>query len=161
MGPRSQNSFFESFCTSHEVSIIINLFKTKLSGIRDVPIFIYKRFCTLLSPWISYLFNLSISEGVFPDALKESRTVPIFKKGNSKLSDNYRPISTIHILAKIFEKLMSKRLYSYLNKYKILFSSQFGFRTGSSTTDAIIQYLDSAYKTLHFKSFRIFKTSIK
>ena len=68
MGPRSQNSYFASFSTSHEVNCMLNLFKTKPSGIREVPIFIYKWFCRR----ISHLFNLSISEGIFPDGLKEA-----------------------------------------------------------------------------------------
>ena len=66
--------------------------------------------------------------GVFPSVLKTAKVVPVFKK-DSKLDDsNYRPISLLPNIEKILEKLMYKRLDTFLNNNNIIYNLQFGFR---------------------------------
>ena len=64
---------------------------------------------------------------------------------------NYRPISVLPFLAKIFEKLMCARLDSYLKSNSILCTDQFGFPKNSNTSDAIIEFLDNVNSTLDSK----------
>ena len=78
-----------------------------------------------------------MSSGIFPNILKLGIVSPVFKKGDPQKFDNYRPISTLPILSKIFEKLLYERIYSFLVSRKILYEKQFGFRKNHSTTHAI------------------------
>ena len=75
--------------------------------------------------------------GKFPDILKTGKITPIFKKGNPQLLDNYRPVSIIPIFAKIFEKVIYSRLYSFLTTMNVIYDKQFGFRKNHSTTHAV------------------------
>ena len=93
-----------------------------------MPIFIYKKIAPLISPVICDIFNSSVNEGMFPSNLKLSRTRPLFKSKNTKVKDNYRPISLLPFLSKINEKLMKTRAIEFLNENEILYNKQFGFR---------------------------------
>ena len=61
---------------------------------------------------------------------------------------NYRPISVLNIYSKIFEKLMYNRLIQFLDKNKVLYQNQFGFRQGHSTHHALITLVDNMTKSL-------------
>jgi len=75
-----------------------------------------------------HIFNLSISNGIVPDQLKIAKVIPIYKKGDTKLACNYRPISLLSIFDKLLEKIIKNRLYRYLDINNVLFKYQFGFR---------------------------------
>ena len=97
---------------------------------------------------ITLLFNMSISQGKFPDALKNGKIIPIHK-GDSRLeTSNYRPISLLPTLSKIFEKLMYSRLISFLNNHNILYNNQFGFQSNMSTEYAVHQVVNYIVETL-------------
>ena len=94
------------------------------------------------------LFNLSFITGVFPSALKTAKVVPVFKK-NSKLDySNYRAISLLPKIEKRLEKLMYKRLYTFLNNINIIYNLQFGFRQQYSTSHALININENIRKAL-------------
>ena len=90
-----------------------------------------------LSPFLVQIFNLCIREGSYPQSLKCAQVVPIYKGGPKDLCTNYRPISLLSTINKIFEKLIYTRLYTYLEQNTMLSSHQYGFRMGLSTTLAI------------------------
>ena len=75
--------------------------------------------------------------GMFPDVSKTGRVTPIYKKDNAELLENYRPISTLPIFGKIFEKVIYSRFYSFLTSQNILYEKQFGFRKSHSTNNAV------------------------
>jgi len=151
MGERTRSSFFVTPVIDSDVSIIIRQLKNKSCGLKSIPIFIYKMFVDLLSPVVAELFNQSVVQGTFPACLKVARITPIFKQGDRTLVSNYRPISTLPILSKIFEKLMCQRLVRFLKLNNILFEGQFGFRENSSTCDAILEFLDKTVRSLDSK----------
>ena len=64
---------------------------------------------------------------------------PAHKKGSKSLIDNYRPISNLHLMSKVFEKLTLNRLVSFVNRFNLLSDAQYGFRQGRSTTQAAIR----------------------
>ncbi len=68
---------------------------------------------------------------------KIGKISPIYRKGGQENLENYRPVSTLPIFAKIFEKVIYSRLYDYLTKKGILYDSQFGFRKSRSCSHAI------------------------
>ena len=69
-----------------------------------------------------------MSSGTFTVILKTGIVSPVHKKGNQQLFDNYWPISTLPIFSKLYEKIIYKRIYSYLITKNILYDKQFGFR---------------------------------
>ena len=101
----------------------------------------------ILTPLV-HIINLSLKEGVFPDSLKISRVCPIFKQGDHKDMNNYRPISCLSAFSKIFEKVVHDQLFTFLNTNNILTKHQFGFQKGKSTVHALTQimnYISNAF----------------
>ena len=84
------------------------------------------------------IFNLSIATGVFPENWKTARVNPIFKSGEKNNRSNYRPISVLPFLARLFEKLIYNQLYDYLDKNKLLYSGQSGYRALHSTVTCLL-----------------------
>jgi len=152
MGDAIQNSLFVSPSNSSEVAHIIDKLKNKSYGLHLVPTFIFKCLSDLIGSMISKMFNQSVAHGIFPRSLKIARVKPVYKAGNSKFMNNYRPISTLPILSKIFEKLMLKRLLLFMNNNNLLGNNQFGFRKNNNTADAILEFLDYAYDSLSVRN---------
>ena len=117
--------------------------------------FIYKALSDFVSPMICNLFNSSVLEGKFPSDLKIAEIIPILKNGSRCLVPNYRQISLLHELSKIFEKLFKNRLYPFVELNDILSKSQFGFKCNNSTNDAVVEFLDSCYDSLNDKKYLI------
>ena len=76
-----------------------------------------------------------------PDIFRALVT-PIYKAGDNSDVSNYRPISVLPCFSKILERSMYNRLYKYLKENNILYEKQFGFQSGYSTNDAIVQLVD-------------------
>ena len=74
--------------------------------------------------------------------MKVAVVISIFKQGSKINCSNYRPISLLSSFSKIFEKVVYKRVYSYLLKFKPLSPNQFGFQCGVSTSHAISAVYD-------------------
>ena len=92
-----------------------------------------------LSPLLTIIFNMYLNEGIFSDAFKIVKVIPLYKGGDTLCSEKYRPISLLPQLSKILEKLINIRFTRYLlNKYNIISNSQYGFRSSMSTYDAFI-----------------------
>ena len=124
-----------------EVLDIINQLKNKTTqGHHGISPKLLKDLKHPLSSPLATIINKSLSEGKFPDIMKIARINPIFKAKDKTDISNYRPISILPTLSKVFEKVIFKRLYSFLEKYSILSENQFGFRPKHSTIDAIIQF---------------------
>ena len=121
--------------SQEEISEIISNLKNGKAS--DFPIRVIKQLSKILSPALAVQFNRLISKGTFPSVLKLGKITPIYKKDNEELLENYRPVSTLPIFGKIFEKIIYKRLYSFLVSQGILHDSQFGFRKSHSTSHAL------------------------
>lgn len=88
-----------------------------------------------LAPVLADLFNCCLKEGSFPHPLKVSKVSPLYKgKGKRESIDNYRPVSIIPALAKIFENGLSSRLVDFLTETNALSDRQYAYRKGRSTT---------------------------
>jgi len=134
--PKSNtNSMFLFDCSEEEVyKTIAELQNNKAS---DLPISIIKRTSHLISPILAQQLNYHMKIGKFPNELKVGKITPIYKKDNEELLENYRPVSTLPIFGKIFEKIIYTRLYSFFVSQGILHDKQFGFRRGHSTSHAL------------------------
>ena len=119
-------------------SEIIDIIKEFENGkASDIPVSLIKQSAKIICPVLVKLYNKCMSVGDFPEIFKIGKITPIFKKGNAELLENYRPISILPIFGKIFEKIIYKRLYSFLTAKNVLSNNQYGFRKGRSTVNAL------------------------
>ena len=125
----------------------------KASGPKSIPPAVLKHLNNDVSIVLANLFNLSFSTGVFPDILKTSSVLPLFKKGSRLDCGNYRPISLLSNISKLLEKLMYSRFYNFLNIYNCISELQFGFRSQHSTSHTLVsitERIGEALDTGHF-----------
>ena len=136
-------TFFLSPTLPDEIEKIIDkLNPSKSTGPIGIPIFILKIFKKFFSYWLSQLINLCFETGEFPLMLKIAKVIPLHKKESVFNFLNYRPISLLSVFSKIYEKAIYVRIYSYLEKYNMIYSKQFGFRGNHSVNHAIISFTE-------------------
>ena len=128
---------FQPF-TSFEVLKALESIDTKSSIGEDLlDPYCIRLAAPIISEPLSYIFNLSISTGTFPRLWKSARVIPLHKGGDRDNLDNYRPISTLPVLAKVLETLVNSQLKCFLSSHSVLSPLQSGFRPMHSTTSAI------------------------
>ena len=108
-----------------------------------------------ISKPLTHIFNLTFQSGLIPDSLKIALVTPIYKANENFLFENYRPISVLTCFSKLLERLMYKRLISFINKQRILSKHQFGFRKNHSTDHAIIELSDNITKAMDEDKYTI------
>lgn len=140
MSKHTPNSMALHDCDSVEINNIINELQNGKAS--DIPIKIIKKSAYILSPILEQQYNRAMLEGAFPDELKLGKITPIFKKNDEELLENYRPVSTLPIFGKIFEKLIYSRLYNFFTSQNIIHENQFGFRESHSTSHALNASVD-------------------
>ena len=97
---------------------------------------------------LASIFNYLMEVGKFPDELKLFKITPIYKKDSDEILKNYRPVSTLPIFGKIFEKIIYSRLYNYFVSKGILHDKQFGFRKYHSTSHALNYPIDKIKQSI-------------
>ena len=102
---------------------------------------------------LAHIFNLSLKKGIFPNALKQSKEIPIHKGGDLELCDNYRPISLLNSISKILEKIVSVQLTNHLELNNLLSKFQFGFQKGKSTEHNLLLVTDHISKAINEGSY--------
>lgn len=159
--PRSPNRLSEIYLTTSQVyDILSKIDPSKASGPDNLPGRILKEVAAEISPSITKLFNLSLSMGCFPEQWKLANLTPIHKKDDPTLAQNYRPISLLCILSKVFERCVFNHCFPFLCPQ--FYHLQHGFLKGRSTTSQlllvyndILTYLSRGYKsTLFFSTMR-------
>ena len=125
LGSSLPNSFVLFSDTEKETEDeITSLNSSKASGPFSIPSYLLKLLKTCLSFPLQLIYNLSFSIGRVPDQFKIANVIPVFKKDSLTCMSNYRPISLLSIFNIILEKLMYKRLISFINKHNILCDNQ-------------------------------------
>ena len=143
------NSIFLQPTDKEEIAnIISSLNSNKASGPNSIPYRILLLLKNEISKQLADLFNLSFMTGVFPSVLKTAKVVPVFKKDSKLDYSNYRPISLLSNVEKTLEKLIYKRLYTFLNSNNIIYNLQFGFRQQYSTSHALVNITENIRKAL-------------
>ena len=123
----------------------------KATGPDEISHYLLKITCSILAPVIANLFNECMAEGTFPDELKIAKIIPVHKGDAKDNPTNYRPISLLPILGKLFEKILADRLLEFLNENNILTQNQFGFRKNYSTELAIADIYNNLLDNLEKK----------
>ena len=103
----------------------------------SIPSEIIKASFDLISPFLLNLYNKMYSTGEYPRSWGESIIQPIFKKGDANDPQNYRGITLINVLAKIYSQLLLNRLTKWSTEHETITNNQFGFQKGKSTTDCV------------------------
>ena len=106
-------------------NIISSLNSSKVSVPNSIPYRVLFLLQNEISKQLANLFNLSFMNCIFFSVLKTEKVVPVFKEDSKLDYSNYRPISLLSDIEKILEKLMYKRLYTFLNSNNIIYNLQF------------------------------------
>ncbi|KAL1447728.1 hypothetical protein WDU94_003580 [Cyamophila willieti] len=139
-------------CSPHEIIKIVNNLQNKTScGEDSVPMTLVKKVIPIITEPLSFIFNTSFRTSTFPQLFKSAIITPIHKKGPMSDLNNFRPISLLNSFSKILEKIVASRLTSYLEHYRFLTESQFGFRSHRSTSDAVSHFLQKLNAILSSK----------
>ena len=125
------------------MSKVIRNLKTKHSAGHDqISTPLLKCICYIITPILTLSVNQSLCTGIVPKSLKIAKVIPLFKKDDTHIFDNYRPISLLPAMSKVFEKVVFIQVYEYFEKNKLLYSSQYGFRALHSTELAALEMSD-------------------
>ena len=149
------NNFYLTPTNEDEVKSVISNLKDSSSGYDNLSMSLIKSCLNICLPHFVYVINLSFSSGIFPDVLKIANVIPLFKSGCSSVFTNYRPVSLLSSVSKVFEKLFYIRLYNFILKYDILYKFQFGFRKSHSTCLALLTFLDRVINNIENSKFTI------
>ena len=128
---------FSRILESEVISIVFELELGKALGHDGISPQILKWCIPHIAHLITKIFNECVNKGVYPNTLKLARVTALHKGGEKNNSDNFRPISILTQFNKIFEKLIHRRLLSFLKKYNILSKQQFVFLKKHSTSHSI------------------------
>ena len=124
-------------------NLLRNIDEKKATGLDMIPSKLLKMAAGIVTPSLTAIFTKSITTGIYPTEWKMARVTPVFKKGDKSDLNNYRPISVIPAVSKVFEKIVYDQLYQYLNENQLLSSCQSGFRSLHSTLTALLEATNS------------------
>lgn len=133
---------FSSIPASNVISTLSSLKASKATGLDKIPAKILKMASNIIAPSLAFIFNLSLATGIYVNDWKYARVSPLFKSDSRRKCENYRPISILPIVSKIFEKEVFRQVYSYLTENSMLSKFQSGFRPKHSTVTSLIQMCD-------------------
>lgn len=136
------NNFSFKTVSPDDVTRTIAALPDKQSTSYDrVPISLFKRTVNKVAPIIAFCFNLAIMSSVYPVELLKGRLKLIHKSGSNDI-DNFRGLTLLPSLSKVFESLLLEQLYDYFINIKLFVGNQFGFLKKSSCQSAALQLVD-------------------
>ena len=111
-------SSFNFECVNSEIveKIILELSSKNSCGSDGLSTNFLKRISKIIAAPLSVIINQSLVTGIFPDRLKIAKVIPLFKKGDDHVIDNYRPISLLSSISKVVEKIVFIQVYDYFSK---------------------------------------------
>ena len=99
-----------------------NLSANKATGLDGIPSSFLRNSASVTVCPLTHIINLSITQGVIPDDLKSARVAPLFKKNDKTEVGNYRPVSILSIISKVFERVVYDQIEAYLDQKKLLYN---------------------------------------
>lgn len=119
--------------------------KSNAMGFDNIHPKFLKTILPVMLPYITFIFNTILTKSIFPDNWKHAKVIPIPKANNN---NEYRPISILPFLSKVFEKLLHKQIYEHINNNNLLTSRQSGFRPKHSCVTALIDVSEEIRKNI-------------
>ena len=144
---RCKNTMYCSPKTEKDIAKIIDSLPNKnSSGIDSYSNKLVKKLKYGIVKPLTMIINSSLKLGQFPDLMKIAEVVPLLKTGSTQLLNNYRPVSLLVVMSKVLEKCIYSQVMSHLDKNKILYDSQYGFRAKRSCEQAILELSGNVLK---------------
>ena len=132
------NSFHLEEVTENSVlKHLKNLKVSKSTGCDKISARFLKDAASVIVTPLTHIINISLMNGLVPDEFKTARVVPLYKKDDRNQEGNYRPVSILPVVSKIFERVVHEQLYNYLCSKELLYERQSGFRPKFSTNTAL------------------------
>lgn len=125
--------YLDAVSSAEVYNIICELDSNKAAGSDGIP-------CIIIKALKDCIINKIISEACYPDILKLATVVPVYKKGDSQDPKNYRPISLLPIVNKIFEKIILNKILDFMDTMEIKNTEQYGYKKSIGTSDAILKF---------------------
>ena len=125
-----------------------NIKKSSSNSIYPLHVNLIKNTATILNSTILKIYDKTIENSTYPEILKTTILLPIFKKGNRSDISNYRPIALLNWLSKTYENILHNQLNYYLQNNKIINENHNGFQSKKSTKDAIFHILVKIQESL-------------
>ena len=130
--------------------VMTNFDSSTASGPDCILVVVLKNCESELSYILAELFSMCLKESCFPDSWKVSRVVPVFKNVEKRsFAKNYRPVSLVSVVSKVFEKLVSNRIVDHLTKCGLFSDFHYGFRSSRSTADLLTFLTDRIARVFH------------
>ena len=146
---------FQLIDESNFDKVIQSLHTKTSSGHDGISVKLLKYLAPALRQPLTFIINQSLLTGIFPEKLKIAKVLPLFKKNDCKIMDNYRPISLLPAISKVFEKVVYNQSYTYFTSNNLLYKGQYGFREDHSTEMANIELVDRIITALDDKKLSI------
>jgi hypothetical protein len=131
-----------SVTSDQMLNVLISIKAGKATGLDKLPARFVKDGANAIVDPLAHLFNLPIENSIVPNNFKTARVVPLYKKGSKTCCGNYRPVSILSVISKVFEKIVFNQLKDYLQSKNLLYNFQSGFRSNYSTDTCLIHLLD-------------------
>ena len=144
--PTDTSFSFQPIDNTVTLQLLSKLTATHSCGHNNISNTVLKYISNEISECITLIVNQSIMTGIYPDKLKVAKVVPIFKKEHKLQLKNYRPISVLPVISKIFENVLLTQLVKYFTTNNLLSSQQYGFRSNRSTDLAALELMDRYIK---------------
>jgi len=153
-GPAFLNSYYKnkhvtpdafeiSPASEERVRLCLSSLSTnKASGLDLISSRFLRVSANVISGVITHIINLSLKQGIFPSDMKKARAVPLYKKNSRTDVGNYRPVSILTAISKMFERLVYEQVEVYLVKQNLLYEFQSGFRAAHSTETCLTHLCD-------------------
>ena len=147
------NNKIENFTiTDNEIKLLLqNINTSKATGPDNISAKMLKMCSDPLVAPIKIIFLNILKTGIFPSQWKKANVTPVHKKEDKQLVENYRPISLLPILSKIFERIVFKNLYNHLISNDLISKNQSGFRPGDSCTNQLLFLINEIHKAFDDK----------
>ena len=133
---------FKTINNATTLQYLSNLTNSYSCGHDNINNTLLKSISNEISSCITLIINQSISTGPYPENLKLAKVISIFKKNDKLEINNYRPISVLPVISKVFENVMHTQLLEYFTENNLLSSQQYGFRPKRSTELATLELMD-------------------
>ena len=122
--------------------------KSAAAGPDEIPATLLKNCIDSMKAPLSKIWRKSLEEGCIPDILKTGYITPIYKGGDRKNPQNYRPISLTSHITKIFEKIVREKITKYMNENNKFNNNQHGFRNGRSCISQLLNHYNKILENL-------------
>ena len=154
LGGNRKNQLVFKEVTQKDVDTIIRNLPNKSSrGVDNMSVKFVRAIRCVLVPPLTKIINQTLKTGIFPNKLKIAKIIPIHKGDDPKLVENYRPISVLPAISKIFEKVISIQITNHFVTNKLFYGSQYGFRKDHSTELAVIENIDKIAGLIEDRKF--------